>query len=357
MPPINQSQKPKNTGLKNCFLFFIAAICILGFPSNTSAGAINGLKISSSVIIPSLFPFTVCSVFFQKSGGLLWLADRLNKVTTKLLKLTGTEFSVIFLSLIGGYPIGAKMIDELYLRGDLDIVSAKKLLRFTVNPSPAFFILVVGVNIFKNFYVGVILLISNLFACFILNCLFSNKSKTSFINSKRTTIKGENFSDCFVGSVISGAEITINICSFVILFSAISEIVKLLPIKFETYCYISPLLEISLGINEISKLGIPTFFYSFFLSLGGLSTICQVKQSAKNIKPTFLYLFFYRFIHSIFSALITMMLLKIFPTHSEVFSNGTEIIFTEYPLFLPSVMLIVFSAMFLFVLSSPKQKI
>lgn len=353
MPTIKQS--PKNTGLKNCLLFFVAAICILGFSSNVSSGAMTGLKISSSVIIPSLFPFTVCSVFFQKSGGLLWLGNKLNKITTKLLKITGTEISVIFLSLMGGYPIGAKIADELYLNGDLDLFSAKKLLRFSVNPSPAFYISVVGIHIFKSFSVGVILFISNLLACFTLNCLFLNKN--NFTTLKKYAIKGENFSDCFVASVISGAEITINICSFIILFSAIIEIVKLLPIKFETCCFISPLLEISFGINEISKLGVPTYLYSFFLSFGGLSTICQVKQSAKNIKPTFLYLFFYRFIHSIFSTLITMMLLKIFPIHSEVFSNGTEIKFTEYPLFIPSVMLIIFSAMFLFVLSSPKQKI
>lgn len=357
MVAIKKPKRTKNTGLKGCVLFFIAAICILSFPSHTSAGALSGLKICSSVIIPALFPFTVCSVFFQKSGGLLWLGNKLDKFTTKLLKLSGTEFSVIFLSLIGGYPIGAKIIDELYLKGDLDIISAKRLLKFSVNPSPAFFISVVGMNIFKSFSVGLILFVSNLLACFTLNYLFKSKNKPKYISRKSNTIQGENFSDCFVKSVISGAEITINICSFVTLFSAIAQILKTSPIGPIIYSYLCPFLEISFGISEISKLGIPTHFYGFLLSFGGISTICQVKQAANNIKPSFLFLFFYRIIHGVLSALIALVTFKIFPLHNEVFSNVAEVKFTEYPLFIPSVMLIIFSVMFLMFLSSPKQKI
>lgn len=351
---INSRAEIKNNGLIGCILFFVAAVCILGFSSATSKGAMNGLKISSYVIIPSLFPFTVCSVFFQKSGGLLWISNKLNKITTFLFKISGTEFSVILLSLLGGYPIGAKIADELYLSGEVHKQTAKKLLRFSVNPSPAFFISIIGINILKNALAGGILLIANLTSCLILNRLFVSKSNVTR-KSKSHTYQGENFSDSFVKSVLAGAEITINICSFVILFSSIAEILKTMPIDSILYSYICPFLEISFGINEISKIGIPTHFYGFLLSFGGISTICQVKQAAKNINPSFFYLFFHRMIHAFTTLIISLILFKIFPLNSEVFSNNVDITFTEYPLFVPSVMLIVFSVLFLMFLSSKKQ--
>lgn len=355
MLALKQHKKTKNTGIVKCLIFFMASVCILGFPSGASAGAMKGLKISSSVIIPSLFPFTVCSVYFQKSGGLLWLSNKLDKITRKFFKLSGTEFSVVFLSLLGGYPIGAKITNELYISRALDKPTAKKLLRFCVNPSPAFFISVVGMNILKNTLVGVILFISNTLSCLLLNCLFTPKTKNRPITS--TEFKGENFSDSFVQSVLTAAEITINICAFVILFSAICEIFKTMPISLKAYSFIAPFLEISFGITEISQIGIPTHFYGFILAFGGISTIFQVKQAAKNINPSFIYILFHRIIHGFVTLIISLLLFKLFPINYEVFSNGTVIKFTEYPLFIPSVMLIIFSVLFLMFVTAPNEKL
>ena len=346
-------QTKSNGGLAGCILFFVAALCILGCSSATSKGAVNGLKISSAVIIPSLFPFTVCSVFFQKCGGLLWLSNKLDKFTDLIFKISGTEFSVILLSLLGGYPIGAKIADELYASGILDKQTAKRLLRFSVNPSPAFFISMVGMNIFKNTSVGILLFVSNLLACFILNFLSICKNKKP--KALRTIpFKNENLSDALVKSVQSGAEIIINICAFVILFSAISEILKAMTINLKVYSFICPFLEISFGINEITKVGIPTHFYGFLLTFGGISTICQIKQSSKNINPSFFYILFYRIIHGLATLVISLILFKIFPLSSDVFSSTANIKLAEYPIFAPSVMLIIFSVLFLMFVSNPK---
>lgn len=355
MLALKQHKKTKNTGIVKCLIFFMASVCILGFPSGASAGAMKGLKISSSVIIPSLFPFTVCSVYFQKSGGLLWLSNKLDKITKKIFNFSGTEFSVILLSLLGGYPIGAKITNELFVRGELDKTTAKKLLRFCINPSPAFFISMVGMNIFKNTLVGVILFISNAISCLILSCLFTPKTKKPPIANAKS--KGENFSDSFVYSVLIGAEITINICAFVVLFSAICEILKTMPISLKAYSFIAPFLEISFGITEISQIGIPTYFYGFLLSFGGISTIFQVKQAAKNINPSFIFILFHRIVHGFMTLLISLLLFKLFPINYEVFSSGTVIKFTEYPLFIPSVMLIIFSVLFLMFVTTPKEKL
>lgn len=337
-----------------CALFFVSAFCILGCSSMASQGALNGLKIACYIIIPNLFPFTVLSVFFQKSGALLWVGAKLNKFSKAIFKLSGTEFSVVFLSLLGGYPIGAKLTDELYRLGEIDKTTAKKLLRFSVNPSPAFIISVVGAKLLNSISVGIILFISNLISCLILNSFFTKKRKSK---EKAPTLK-ENLplSDAFVESVFSAAKITINICAFVVLFSAIAEILKLALKGNFLYSVLCPLLEISFGVNKVAEIGIPAHAYSFLLCFGGISTLCQVKQTANTLNPTFKHLIFYRLIHGITATVISFIIFKIFPKSSQVFSNVTEVKLAEYPLFLPSVMLIVFSVLFLFFFSNPSNK-
>ena len=196
---IIKKQVINNTqGIGGCIIFFTAAICILSLPSASSKGAFEGLKICSNIIIPSLFPFTVLSILFQKSGGILWLGKALNKITLLFLGLNGIDFSVILLSLVGGYPIGAKTINELYKTGKISKEKGKNLLRFCVNPSPAFFISALGINILQNKKAGWILLSSNAVACIILNMIFSRckndtKSAKKHIIAQSGAIAGVDY--------------------------------------------------------------------------------------------------------------------------------------------------------------------
>ena len=333
-------------GFLEVIFFILASATILGFPSITSAGALEGLKISARIIIPALFPFTVISLFLVKSSALDFLSIKINKITNKLIKLDGNEFTVIVLSLLGGYPVGAKLAEGLYKTGKISLHRAKRLMRFAINPSPAFFITVVGINIFKNKEIGIILFASNLLSCLILSCF--NSSKTLENASPQFKQKKHlSFSEAFVESVADGAKTILIISAFVTFFGAVAFALKSVisnPVIYGTIC---PVLEISFGATEFLKTGLPPYLFSFILSFGGISTICQVKQAAGIINLKFSFLVFYRIIHGIFSAIISFVLFKIFPIATETISNGVEIKPAALPLFWPSVFLIIFSALFL----------
>lgn len=352
---IKTHKKIKSNGFYGAILFFAAAICILGFTSSASKGALRGLKISSSVIIPSLFPFTVFSVFFEKSGGLMWISKKAEKVTLPLLRCRGTDFSVMLLSLLGGYPIGAKMANELYKQGGISHKDAKRLLMFSVNPGPAFIIAIVGGNILKSNAAGFILFASNALACIMLNLFLNILSKENKTKKEFSAYEKMNISDAFVESVYEGTRVIINICAFVTLFSCIAEIMKPALIKMNSYSLVCPLLEISFGINEVAEIGIKPYFYSFLLSFGGLSTICQIKQAGENIAPSFGSIIISRIIHGITATAFSYILFKIFPISQSVISNGVDVKF-EYPLFIPSIVLLIFAVMFLMFLNQQKEK-
>lgn len=342
------------SGVFGFTLFIAAASAILGFPSVTSLGAFEGLKISSNIIIPALFPFTVMSLFLVKSGGLFIIGQKANPLTQKMLGIGGTEFAVIIISLLGGYPVGAKIINELKSTKQIDSFCAKNLLKYCANPSPAFFINIVGINILGSKTAGIILLISNAITCMVLNIInfkFTGQQKQNAKNK----YKKMPLSAAFVESVTEGAKIIIGISAFVVLFSSIAAVAKSVIKNSVFYSLLCPFLEISFGITEVANISVLPAFYSFLLCFGGLSTICQIKQAAGGIKVGFGFIILHRIIHGIAALGLSFLLFKLFPVAKETISNGVNVNLGQMPLFLPSVALIIFAVVFLLFIDGQKQ--
>ena len=356
MQHINAKNFDNLSGVFGFTLFIAAAAAILGFPSVTSMGAFEGLKISSNIIIPALFPFTVMSLFLVKSGGLFIIGQKANPLTQKLLGIGGTEFAVMIISLLGGYPVGAKTISELKSTNQIDCFCAKNLLKYCANPSPAFFINIVGINILGSKTAGIILLVSNAAACIglnIINFKFAGLQKQSAKNEYKKT----PLSAAFVESVTEGAKIIIGISAFVVLFSSIAAVAKNIIENNILYSLLCPFLEISFGITEVANVGIPPAFYSFLLCFGGLSTICQIKQASGEIKVGLGFIILHRIVHGITATAVAFLLFKIFPVAKETISNGVSVNLGQMPLFLPSVALIIFAVVFLLFVNGENKKV
>ena len=56
-----------------------------------------------------------------------------------LFGVSGAGASALILGLLGGYPVGARTVAELYGRGEIGREEAEQLLAFCNNPAPAFF--------------------------------------------------------------------------------------------------------------------------------------------------------------------------------------------------------------------------
>ena len=99
--------------MKNRLIDYTAVVLILMFigflmlkPETCKKGIAYGILLCGRVIIPSLFPFTMCVLFILRSGVLNRLSF-LNGATQRLFGIPFRLFSVFLLSAIGGYPVGA----------------------------------------------------------------------------------------------------------------------------------------------------------------------------------------------------------------------------------------------------------
>lgn len=298
------------------FVAFFTLIFFLRYPSTITDGAILGLKISSNIIIPSLFPFCVICLFIVKSDCLRFIENFISPFSLKLFKLTSNEFFVMIMSFIGGYPVGAKLINNLYKNNQIDKSTATVMMCYCVNAGPAFIIIAVGNCILNSRILGNVLLVSHITGSIIIAfvCRFFIKIKSENIIIKKNI---SSVSDIFVESTADACTTVISICSFVVLFNVVINVINNLNIPFFKKIII-PLLEITSGIMSCKNI----YVISMLLAWGGICVHFQLFSAAKGLKINKLYFYISRIAHSLLSFIITYIQLKLLPIHIQTLSNN-----------------------------------
>lgn len=346
--------------------------CILTFPKDASQGVKNAIIFCTNVLIPSLFPFMVISAFTVNSGLCTLLEKPLEKITRLLFNLPGCCGTTIFLSMIGGFPIGARGISSLYKDELINEKQAQQMAFFCVSSGPGFLITFVGSSLYGSVHIGLILLIASILSLIILGIisgLFSKKENNLTMDSNLQKKKIENatkkifkkkpddFTTSLTKSAIDGTKGIVEMCSMVILFSVIISFGEVfINDDFINNCFLI-LMEVTTACNNLfKKISLPIL--AFAIGFGGLCVHFQVFQALGKIKINKAVFFLYRILQGILMVAFTNIGLHFFPVTEQVFSNtqNTTAVMSSST-YLGSIMLILTAVCFLYSLNSKDKKL
>lgn len=265
----------------------------------------NGIILCGNVIIPSLFPVNFCVIFIMK------LIGNFN------FKSDSIKNNLLFLfSLIGGYPTGAKLINEEYKQGNISRHNARIMQYYSANGGIGFIISAVGYGIYGSKKLGYLLFLSHSVSSLILGILLKRFLKKE--KSAKDTAKAENIADIFVLSASEASNAILSICSFVIFFSVINGFLS--KTKYLKYlCYVT---EITSALNLTKNI----YFTAFLLGFCGISIWCQIIAVSKDVGIDFIKFFFSRLFCGGLSAILIYIFLKIFRESTDVFSNNVSFV-------------------------------
>ena len=99
-------------------------------------GAQTGIQLCITTVIPSLFPFFVLSILFTSSLENYYSPKIL--VLSKFLGIPPAASSILVPAVLGGYPVGAKAVGDLYRNHRITKAEAEHLLAFCSNAGPSF---------------------------------------------------------------------------------------------------------------------------------------------------------------------------------------------------------------------------
>ncbi|MDO4832278.1 MAG: hypothetical protein Q4A45_02590 [Clostridia bacterium] len=173
------SKKPVEV-IKTALLLTLAAITGVELITKTgiiSKAVTDALYLCSKAVIPSLFPFLVFSSFIAKTSLLEKLGTLMSPITKALFGLSGNCGPVILMSLIGGFPIGPHMAAELCKEQKISKKEAGLLCLFSINAGPAFVIGTVGYSMLGSIKAGVLLYTSMIISSLLLGLMLCNSSR------------------------------------------------------------------------------------------------------------------------------------------------------------------------------------
>ncbi len=327
--------KIKTIILSLFILIFLSALII--FPSEASEGVKKGLNYSGSLLIPSLFPFMVLSSFITRSGFSEIVGRIFAKPVRIIFGLPPICSSAIILSLVGGFPVGAKCVRLLYDNKQISSTQAQQMMLFCVCSGPAFLITAIGSIMLNNIKSGIILYISQIVSCIILGVIsrIIYPENSVFKSSDKKTKNKANIVSSFILSSSDGAKAITEMTALVVLFSmfinifedtglnsSVEFLLLHIGISKQLSDVIIPIfLEITSACSKICNGGLSLWVLSFAVGFGGICVHLQILSILNGIKVQKFRFIVFRFINASISCIITYIICIFYNPVSETFAT------------------------------------
>lgn len=287
-------------------LILVTLILMLIFYLFNSQYILNNIIDYSKLFLTKLFP--VSFIFFIISSLLIDFG--IISFLDNVLHIKSTKLYVFTISMISGFPSGAKYTRDLYNKGFISCSDANKLMMFSHFPNPLFIIssltLVIPNRIItRNILLSII--ISN-FIIMLFCKIDGNKYNDS--NFKKT-----NFSLSLATGIKSAFEVLCIIYGTSLFFYLISCIIlNNFSFSHIYYVLICGVFDLTKGIFSVSLLDnnyLRGIFVLLFICFGSLSIHLQIKSILSDTPINYKYFIFGRIFGTLL-AFFTFNLLMLF---------------------------------------------
>ena len=284
------------------------------------SGVRAGLSLCLHSVIPSLFIFMIFADFLAEadlSPALFWPL----RLICRLFQVPGEAAPVLAISLVGGYPAGARLIASLVKKGRLGPKTGEKLLCSCFCCSPSFLTGAVGLGVFGNVRIGLIMYLCQLGAMLVTGLLAGFLLPGDDAPAGSFSGSGD-YTACLVSAVTSAGKAVAAICCFVLAFSAVRAFLLPLP-GGET---LAGLLEVTVGCAGAA--GYPfrkaLILSTIYTSLGGVCVWMQLRCFLQGSGVSMKKFFWFRCPHCFFSVGLTLLAARLTKIAADVFTTFSQ---------------------------------
>lgn len=326
------------------FIFVVFTICLVIFSKQNLQATKSGLLLWANSVVPALLPFFIATELLGHTNIVTRIGNFLNKFMRPIFNVPGVGAYALIMGIISGYPVGAKIVTKFRNDGMCTKAEAERLLAFTNNSGPLFIIGTVGITMFGNTQIGILLFITHFISCLLVGFLFrfwkyndSEKiSPTKRNISSNQEVTFSNLGEVLASSILNAVNTIVMIGGFVIIFSVIISILNscgffnafsyiLFPF-FKTFGisteFITPIIsgicELTNGLNLVCNVTLKAIsnniiITAFLLGFGGISVLLQVLSITSKSDISIKAYFYGKLLQGTIAAILTYMFIHIFP--------------------------------------------
>lgn len=253
-------------GVLLCIMVFVLSVS-----AQTAEAARQALQLCAYSVIPSLFPFFVLTGLFVSLSPPDFFPRPVIRIAGRLWGCRSDGLTVFFLGILGGYPLGARMVSQLYRTGRLKCEEVQQLLLFCNNAGPAFVLGIVGLGRFGSLRIGIYLYLIHVFCAALLGILF--RKNTSAFQAAQPSPSPPAFAAALVESIAAAGSSMVQICSFVVFFVTLLQL--LATRTGITHPLLMGTVELTNGILQLGSTPLDFAMAAALLGWGGISVHLQ----------------------------------------------------------------------------------
>lgn len=311
------------------YLISIAAICaIYLIVCNAPMSVVyakNSMNLCFEIIIPTLFPFFICSGILIYSGFCEILAKMFRFCMKPLFGVSPSGASAFVLGIISGYPLGAVTAGELYENNYISKTEAERLLAFCNNSGPLFILGSVGAAVYSDIKIGAVLYLTHILASITVGVIFKFYKRNAFTAPPTVmTTPNRSVGEIFNIALQNAVRNILTVCGAIVFFGMISRLaLDRLPISGTLYAIFSGIAEFAGGTSAVSKLTLPIatklVLTAFIVGFAGICVHMQVVAVIAQYRLNLVPYFVGKLLHGFLAALYTIIYLRFFPITEAVF--------------------------------------
>lgn len=318
----------------------IFLILLVSFSESSFKSAHTGFMLWANNVLPALLPFFICIELIKATNFMEALGKLLQPIMKPLFNVPGCGAFAIVMGISSGYPVGAKIVSDLRENNCCTKTEGERLLSFTNTSGPLFIIGSVGVGMFGDSKIGLLLLLTHFIASILVGILFrfyktkdEEKIENNYISKNKKAFKFSMLGELMSNAIQNSISTLLLICGYMIFFSVLINILNSINIslyfskiiecilnilnfpKEISISIINGLLEVTGGISELSSFQNIDYIkllpcIAFVLGFGGFSVCMQVNSILANTDLSIKPYIFGKLLQGIISSILTFLIIK-----------------------------------------------
>ncbi len=272
---------------KSAILILFILVALLIDPSRYFTSVKNGLLLFTASVLPSMLPYFFFTKLFTAVGGAEGISRSVGKPVSKVYGVAPICGYALVMSLLSGYPVGARVLGDLYEKGLITEEDVLRASSFASTSGSMFVLGSVGSVILGNVKAGWVILISHYLGALLNGCLHCIKKRKKAEKNLPPLLTGKSdtlLSDAMYESVLSLALVG----GFIALTNLSADIFTDIVGLFGTNIFarsnvvsglIYSFFEVTRGCVVFSECALPSYLTAALaasaISFGGISVILQ----------------------------------------------------------------------------------
>lgn len=284
------------------------ACCILMvvFPTIALYSARKGISLWISNVLPALLPFFICANFLQNIGAVSFFKS-------------GTfPFAM---SVLSGYPMGAKIVGDLKRDGEISLTEAKRLMSFCSTSGPAFMVGAVGAGMLGSGLMGGIIAVSHYAGALVNGVVYTRllgRDTSGGGALVRRPVRNQGIQEAFTEAILMSFKSLGIVLAYIVLFMLVTDLLHMcggfsLVENQALRAVVKGFFEMTVGCGAVAECtdiadSVKCILCAAIMSWGGLSVLGQSASMLAGTGISMRYLVVSKLTHGIFAACAAFVL-------------------------------------------------